>query len=116
MKGISCFKQGVWKKVVAVILFALLFGIGSLTPAYAYSLDAPTVGYEDYLQYDGIKVFINGRYVEFNDSMGYPYAENGTTMIPLRAVAETFNANVGWNSWWKMAYVDKHGKEVNELC
>lgn len=106
-------RNGLSKKAVSTMLAgALIFNGGALLQADAFSFDKPVTTYEDFVVDNGIKIFINGRLVEFNDSIGYPYFSNGRTMIPLRAVADTFNAHVGWNNNKATAYVDKHGKET----
>ena len=68
---------------------------------------------EDFINYDGIKVFINGRYVEFSESTGYPFVLDGSTMIPLRAVSEAFGAKVDWNEYSKTASVSKYDTSVD---
>ena len=65
--------------------------------AEAFSLEAPTTTYEDFQLYNGIKVFIGGRYVEFNDEIGYPYIENGTVMISLDAIREGIGGHAEWD-------------------
>ncbi|HVI42059.1 MAG TPA: stalk domain-containing protein [Anaerovoracaceae bacterium] len=46
---------------------------------------------------DGICVSINGTAVEFTDSKPF-IDENGRTLVPFRAVLESFGAAVGWDS------------------
>ncbi len=102
------------KKASAVLLAAVVL-LGSaplIQNAGAYSLKEPTVTLEEYNDYKGVKIFINGRLVEFNDSLGYPFIEHNRTMIPLRAVAETFDACVNWNSKSRRAYVAKDNEYV----
>ena len=102
------------KKASAVLLAAVVL-LGSaplIQNAGAYSLKEPTVTLEEYNDYKGVKIFINGRLVEFNDSLGYPFIEHNRTMIPLRAVAETFDACVNWNSKLRRAYVAKDNEYV----
>ena len=96
-------KKELKKKVVSTVLAgSLIFatGAGINTKANAYNLNKPTVSYEEFNDYSGVKIFINGRLVEFNDDLGYPYIdkEKGRTMIPLRAVAETFGSTVSYDS------------------
>lgn len=43
---------------------------------------------------DDIKVFINGRRIEFDAP---PYITNGSTMVPMRAVLEALGATVTWD-------------------
>lgn len=101
------------KALPTVLAGSMLFSGGISNYANAYSLELPNEDYEDYLEYDGIKVFINGRYVEFNDSTGYPFIENGSTMIPLRAVSEAFGALVEWDNETKCASVSKYDISVD---
>ena len=44
-----------------------------------------------------VDVFVNNVPVGFNDSVGYPFIENGRTLVPLRAVAEALNTQVFYN-------------------
>lgn len=107
-------KNGLGKKAISTLLAgSMIFGSGVLTKEVEakYSLDAPKQSYEDFLGED-IKIFINGRNVEFNDSLGYPYIENGTTMIPLRVVAETFGAYVDYNAPLKRVHITKNEDKV----
>ncbi len=105
-------KKELKKKAISTLLAgSLIFGtgVGLSQKANAYNLKEPTVSLEEYNNYDGVKIFINGRLVEFNDSLGYPYidAEAGRTMIPLRAVAETFNATVSYEPNGRLIYVTR---------
>lgn len=101
------------KAVATALAGTLLFGSGAMiNEAEAYSFREPTVTLEEYNDYKGVKIFINGRLVEFNDKLGYPFIEHNRTMIPLRAVAETFDACVNWNSKSRRAYVAKDNEYV----
>lgn len=102
-------KRGLGKKAMSTMLAGtLLFSSGALTTeANAYSLDEPETTYEEFLNYNGIKMFVNGRYVEFNDDMGYPILIDGTTFIPVRAVAEAFSAFVQYFSDTNTVYINK---------
>lgn len=51
------------------------------------------------------KVYIDGSEVKFDDSTGYPFVENGRTLVPLRVTMETFGAEVDWEGQTKTAYV-----------
>lgn len=102
------------KTLPTVLAGSMIFGSGALLEEVnAYSLDEPIQGYEDFINYNGIKVFINGRFVEFNESTGYPFVINGSTMIPLRAVSEAFGAKVTWNEYSKTASVSKYDLSVD---
>lgn len=74
------------KSLLPIILGVIMLLGPCATTAEAFSLEVPETTFEDYQAYDGIKMFVNGRYVEFNDEVGYPYIENGTMMISLAAV------------------------------
>lgn len=102
------------KAFTAFLVVVLAFVSGAFADkADAYSLNKPTSNLEEFTNYSGVKIFINGRLVEFNDSLGYPYINNeGRTMIPLRTVAETFGANVSYNGYLRVATVSRFGKEV----
>jgi len=100
------------KTLPTVLAGSMIFGGALVSEAKAYSLDKPEMGYEDYLSYDGIKVYINGRYVEFSESSGYPFVENGSTMIPLRAVSEAFGSKIICNPDIQTVTVGKYDKEV----
>ena len=65
-----------------------------LTVAFALSANATDV------VVDGVKV-------EFNSSMGYPFIENGRTLVPLRASMEALGAEVTWDSEQRCAIVKK---------
>lgn len=100
------------KTLPTVLAGSMLFSGAFANEAQAYSLDEPSQSYEDFLNYDGIRVFINGRYVEFTESTGFPFVENGSTMIPLRAVSEAFGAYVNWNDYTRAASVCKYDLNV----
>ncbi len=53
------------------------------------------------------KVYIDETEVLFNESTGYPFVENGRTLVPLRVTMETFGAEVDWEQATKTAYVRK---------
>ena len=52
-------------------------------------------------------VVVDGVKVEFNSSMGYPFIENGRTLVPLRASMEALGAEVTWDSEQRCAIVKK---------
>lgn len=94
-------------------LFMFSAGIVN-TEAKAYEMNAPKTTYQDYLNYDGVKVFVNGRYVDFDTNLGYPIGRNGRNYVPVRVVAETFGAKVTWDKWEQKVIICK-GKERVEL-
>lgn len=55
--------------------------------------------------------------VEFNESLGYPYVcEEGTVMLPLRAVAETLKLVVSWEDSTHSAVLSRNGSWGPELA
>ena len=48
----------------------------------------------------GINLYLNDKGFipkDVNGNETYPFILNGTTYVPIRAIAELFNANIGWN-------------------
>lgn len=110
----SNLKKRINKRAVALALAGTVaFSNAPVLEVSALSNEAPTVTYEQFEKMNYVKIFINGRLVEFNDSLGYPYIENGRTMIPLRAVAETFNAVVKYLPSYNVAEVQKANQIVD---
>lgn len=66
--------------------------------------------YHNDIDYVGAKVKLNGNLVKFNSQ--YPIIENGTTLVPIRAVSEMLNADVKWDGDNGIVYIDKGGKEI----
>lgn len=56
---------------------------------------------------NGINVYIDGVPVKFDASSGYPFAEGGRTLVPLRATMEAFGATVAWEAETSTAIVYK---------
>lgn len=54
-----------------------------------------------------VDVTVDGIGVNFNESTGYPYVENGRTMVPLRASMEKMGAQVSWDDDLQTAIVRK---------
>ena len=75
------------KKIIAVL--------GTAAAIFA----AQTVGAAD--------VFVNSVPVGFNDSVGYPFIENGRMLVPLRASMEALGAEVSWDGANNTAVVRK---------
>lgn len=101
-----------WRKILSLILVLGLVASESTQALASFAFAPPTQSYADFSAYQGIKVFVNGRYVEFNDDLGYPIAINGQTYIPVRVVSETFNAYIYWRDWDQTVCVNKHGKHI----
>lgn len=66
--------------------------------------------YHNSIDYVGAKVMLDGTLVKFKDQ--YPIIENGTTLVPIRAVSEMLNADVEWDQQNGIARVYKGGKEI----
>lgn len=79
--------DGKMKKIIAVL--------GTAAAIFA----AQTVG--------AVDVFVNSVPVGFNDSVGYPFIENGRTLVPLRASMEALGAEVSWDGASNTAVVRK---------
>lgn len=65
-------------------------------------------------------VVIDGVSVQFTDSSGYPFVENGRTLVPLRVTMESFGAEVLWEAESQTAIV-KSGSttvrcKIDEKC
>ena len=105
-------KRGTIKRAAAVALAgSMLFSVGAME-ASAYSLDKPEYSYSDFLGYNGTKIFINGRFVEFNKETGYPMSVNGTTYVPVSVVEKVFGAHVFCSSETNRVFMSKHGSEL----
>ena len=59
-----------------------------------------------------VNVVVNGSKVNFTESDGVPFAENGRTLVPLRATAEAYGAVVDYDSSAREAVLDKDGITV----
>ncbi|MDP4091963.1 MAG: stalk domain-containing protein [Bacillota bacterium] len=56
------------------------------------------------------KVKINGQYVSYNNSTGYPYIDTkGRILVPVTATLEKAGAKVRWDSGKKTATAEKNG-------
>lgn len=67
--------------------------------------------YSDEIEYVGAKVRLNGELVRFNNQ--YPIIEDGTTMIPVRAVSEMLDASVGWDPEELHVYIQSGEKLID---
>lgn len=87
------------KRIPAVILmFALFLSTSFAANAYRKSID---------VEY-GIDVEFNGQQISMTDANGKPvdaFVYQGTTYVPIRAISETFGADVGYDSSTNTAYV-----------
>ncbi|SFL06639.1 Copper amine oxidase N-terminal domain-containing protein [Paenibacillus sp. 1_12] len=59
-----------------------------------------------------VLVLVNGRYLHVEDSGGVPFIENGRTMVPLRAIADVFQFEVGWEQSQEKITLTKDGKSI----
>lgn len=58
--------------------------------------------------YDNIKIYVDGKLIHPKDSEGNtvePFIYNGTTYLPIRAVASAFGKNVRWDGNTKTVYL-----------
>lgn len=61
-----------------------------------------------------VDVYIDGARVDYDESTGVPFVENGRTMVPLRQTMERFGAKLDWESDTQTAIVRKGSTTV--LC
>lgn len=66
--------------------------------------------YHDEIEYRGAKVRIDGELVEFEDQA--PLIDDGRTMIPIRAVAQTLGAYAAWDGKNYQAIITKKGTTI----
>ena len=53
---------------------------------------------------------VNGELIKFEDQ--YPVIENGTTLIPIRALSEAVGCDVGWDGDERLVTIDGGGTEI----
>ncbi|MGN0182085.1 MAG: stalk domain-containing protein [Candidatus Ornithomonoglobus sp.] len=63
------------------------------------------------IDYIGSKVRLNGSLVRFDNQ--YPIIDNGTTMIPVRAISEMLGADVGWDPAEQHVYISSGNKLID---
>lgn len=65
-----------------------------------------------------IKLTVGELYMECNgekvDLPVAPYIENGTTMVPVRAISESVNAKVNWNSFMRRVQIVSENYEIED--
>ncbi len=66
--------------------------------------------YHNDIDYVGAKVRINDKLVKFNNQ--YPIIEDGSTLIPIRAVSEALGADVKWDGDDQCAIISKGNKTI----
>lgn len=59
------------------------------------------------LDYKGARVRLNNELIKFSDQ--HPIIENGTTLVPIRAISESLDADVDWNGESSTVTIDKDG-------
>jgi len=58
-------------------------------------------------------VTIDNTPIQFNDNSGAPFVDDANrTQVPLRAAMEAYGCQVNWNSFTKIANIQKDGKTV----
>ena len=100
--------RGSWKSFLSGCLVTT-FAAGRIGTA------AATVGQRTIqADYNNIKVTLNGQQVALVDANGNavePFAINGTTYLPIRAVATALGLDVSWDSTTNTAVLSKAGGE-----
>lgn len=87
-------------KRIGVLLITLSLLVST---TYAVSLKKTIDVY-----YDNIKIFVNDSYVNPKDGTGKtvePFIYDGTTYLPVRAVAEALGKDVSWDGTTKSVYI-----------
>jgi hypothetical protein len=86
---------------VGFIVAALLFGA-------AATVFASVGSYPLMASFASIRIFVDGKQVDPRDANGAsvePFIINGTTYLPVRAVAEALGMEVSWDSAAKSVYI-----------
>lgn len=102
------FKQ--WRSFVSGIIFTLAIMI--LTS----SVFATEMGRSINAYFDNIKILLNGKEIETKDAKGNivePFILDGTTYVPIRVVAESFNKLVKWDKDLKQVKI--YDTEIDEF-
>ncbi len=103
------------KRFVSMALALVL--VLALVPAAVMAADAIKKQMIE-ANYMGIKLVVNGVEVTPKDATGHevePFASNGTTYLPVRAVAAALGQDVEWDGETKTVYIGDNipGKETN---
>lgn len=93
-------------KIITAIAISAILAVSSFAAGTLISIDVDP----------SIKILVNGeefhpKDVNGNDVMTFTY--NGTTYAPLRALAEAYGLEVGYDAERKMATVDENNLEFN---
>ncbi|MDR1246227.1 MAG: copper amine oxidase N-terminal domain-containing protein [Clostridiales Family XIII bacterium] len=87
--------------IAGFIVAALLFGAAATTFA--------SVGtYPLMASFASIRIFIDGKQIDPRDANGAsvePFTVNGTTYLPVRAIAEALGMDVNWDNSAKSVYI-----------
>lgn len=97
------------KKLMASIIFILLFSIASYASSRSVTLD---------VFYNDIKLVVDGLEAELVDDQGKsvePFIHNGRTYLPVRKVAEMLGENVEWDGETSTVYIGKKDLEDEEV-
>lgn len=98
------------KKNIVVKIFAVVFSMAILAGGAVMA----TNGYKTIdIFYNNIKIMIDGaEYVptDANGNVVEPFAYNGTTYLPVRAVANAFGKDVKWDGENAIVYLGKEGR------
>ena len=93
------------KKVIAALLAACLI-LAVTVPAAAYETKKAT------LYYRGISIMLDGAYLtprDVNGTVVNPFIIDGTTYLPVRAVASALGLGVGWEQDTQTIYLTSGG-------
>ncbi len=98
------------KKYVKKIGVLLIFLSLLISTSYAASLKKTIDVY-----YDNVKIFVNNSLVNSKDGNGKtvePFIYDGTTYLPVRAVAEALGKEVTWDGTTKSVYISDEKADV----
>ena len=100
-------------KLIAVVI-VLVVSLGILfTSAYATPVEQSIK-----VLFNNIKVVMDGKQVNLTDANGKvvePYTYDGTTYLPLRAIATTLGSNVAWDKVTNTVTITKKADEKAKL-
>lgn len=100
------------RKMIVSLALALVLLSGSVLAASAVKTQMIEANYM------GIKLVVDGLKVTPKDAAGHeiePFISNGTTYLPVRAVAEALGQDVEWDGATKTVYIGDNipGKDIN---
>jgi len=85
--------------VLSVFIFTLIIGFTNQTALASNSVHRE------------LKIYVDDKELQFTDAKPY-ISEFGRTMIPIRAVTESFGANVDWNGILKKVIITYDDIEI----